>query len=116
MKMKPCPSCGFLVFSELPGSYDICPICGWEDDDVQLKWPGLRIGANSICLYESQQIILNEIPLDIEEHKGYVRDTDWRPLSEEELKIGGEYPKDGLEYFREAGEICNRGYYWKRAK
>jgi len=30
----PCPCCGYLVFTEPPGSYDICSICFWEDDPV----------------------------------------------------------------------------------
>ena len=34
----PCPSCGHLVFDEEPGSYSICPVCGWEDDLSQLRF------------------------------------------------------------------------------
>ena len=50
----PCPCCGHLVFAEPPGSYDICPICFWEDDPVQLRWPELRGGANRPSLVEAQ--------------------------------------------------------------
>ncbi len=35
----PCPCCGYLVFTEPPGSYTICPICFWEDDISQLRFP-----------------------------------------------------------------------------
>jgi anaerobic ribonucleoside-triphosphate reductase len=28
----PCPCCGYQVFTGPPGSYEICPVCGWEDD------------------------------------------------------------------------------------
>lgn len=52
----PCPACGFLVFDEASGSYDIWPICGWEDDAVQLVHPTYKGGANSDCLYEHQQL------------------------------------------------------------
>lgn len=49
----PCPCCGRLVFSEPPGSYDICPVCYWEDDLVQLRFPYMR-GANHVNLIEAQ--------------------------------------------------------------
>ncbi|MEV4636294.1 CPCC family cysteine-rich protein [Actinoplanes sp. NPDC049548] len=51
----PCPCCGYLAFSEPPGSYDICPICFWEDDLVQLRWPDYSGGANRPSLRDSQQ-------------------------------------------------------------
>jgi hypothetical protein len=28
-----------LVFEEGPGSYDNCPVCGWQDDLVQVRFP-----------------------------------------------------------------------------
>ena len=44
--LYPCPCCGYLVFRDMPGSYDICPICGWEDADLsQLRFPTMS-GAN----------------------------------------------------------------------
>jgi len=52
--MHPCPSCGYDVFGEPPGSYDICPICFWEDDIVQLAFPDLAGGANKCSLIEGQ--------------------------------------------------------------
>jgi len=51
----PCPSCGFLVFNEPPGSHDICPICYWEDDNVQLRFPDFAGGANKPSLMEAQR-------------------------------------------------------------
>ena len=48
----PCPCCGHLVFEEGPGSFDICPVCFWEDDHVQLRWPW--IGGANIPLIEAQ--------------------------------------------------------------
>lgn len=51
----PCPCCGHLVFQEPPGSYDLCPICFWEDDAVQLRWPEYEGGANRPSLIDSQK-------------------------------------------------------------
>lgn len=51
---NPCPCCGYLVFDEPPGSYDICSICFWEDDHVQLRFPTLEGGANKLSLIQSQ--------------------------------------------------------------
>ena len=30
--------------------YDICPVCGWEADRVQERFPGMEGGANRMCL------------------------------------------------------------------
>ena len=49
----PCPCCGFITLDEQPpGTYDICRICGWEDDPVQFGDPDYRGGANSDSLRE----------------------------------------------------------------
>jgi len=53
---NPCPSCGFEVYSEPVGSYEICELCGWEDDPMQLANPYSAGGANTISLYDSQQL------------------------------------------------------------
>lgn len=50
----PCPSCGHLVFSGPPGSYSACPVCFWEDDATQLRWPTYSGGANHVTLVEAQ--------------------------------------------------------------
>ncbi|MDD2434454.1 MAG: CPCC family cysteine-rich protein [Bacilli bacterium] len=44
-KMK-CPVCGEYTFN---GLYDICPVCGWENDIVQLDNPDDG-GANAMSL------------------------------------------------------------------
>lgn len=49
----PCPCCGFYTLSEKPpGTYDICRLCGWEDDRVQDEDPLYRGGANDEGLVE----------------------------------------------------------------
>ncbi|MFG2817696.1 CPCC family cysteine-rich protein [Streptomyces sp. NPDC048410] len=52
----PCPCCGHQVFARMmPGSYEICPICFWEDDHVQFRWPTMAGGANTVSLIEAQR-------------------------------------------------------------
>lgn len=51
----PCPCCGFLTFSEEPsGTFEICPVCYWEDDIVQLQDPEFTGGANEVSLNEAR--------------------------------------------------------------
>lgn len=50
-----CPCCGYLVFGEPPGSYNVCPICFWEDDPVQMLDPWFRGGANRPSLADAQR-------------------------------------------------------------
>ena len=52
-----CPVCGNSVFSkaEFPGSYVICPICGWEDDDLQYYEPSYEGGANQVSLNKARE-------------------------------------------------------------
>lgn len=47
-----CPVCGKYTFQSGPGSYEICPICGWENDKAQYKDPTLKGGANRLSLKE----------------------------------------------------------------
>ncbi len=50
----PCPCCGHLTLTQGPGDYDLCPVCFWEDDGAQLRWPLSADGANGISLVEAQ--------------------------------------------------------------
>jgi hypothetical protein len=47
--MNICPCCKKGEIEGL-GDYDICPVCGWEDDPVQRKDPDFEGGANDISL------------------------------------------------------------------
>ncbi|MFC9943745.1 CPCC family cysteine-rich protein [Streptomyces pratensis] len=53
----PCPCCGYLVLDEMkfPRSYAICPVCFWEDDVIQFRWPTVDGGANKVSLIEAQR-------------------------------------------------------------
>ena len=50
-----CPACGKYTFQSGPGSYEICPVCGWEDDKAQYKDPNLKGGANKLSLKEYKE-------------------------------------------------------------
>ncbi len=52
----PCPCCGYLTFDEKPcGTFEICPVCYWEDDNVQKDDPSYSGGANGISLNEAKE-------------------------------------------------------------
>lgn len=59
MKLYPCPCCKYLTLKhEADGSYDICPVCFWEDDFVQLKDPDFSGGANKVSLIQARENFL----------------------------------------------------------
>ena len=49
-----CPVCRKHTFDRI-NSYEICPVCGWEDDPVQRKDPDFRGGANKLSLNEARE-------------------------------------------------------------
>lgn len=55
MSRFPCPCCGHLTLASGPGDYELCPVCGWEDDDGQLRYPMSPDGANGVSLVEAQR-------------------------------------------------------------
>jgi hypothetical protein len=53
-KNKKCMCCG--NHSLPPDSvYEICPVCGWEDDDIQNDNPTLEGGANDMSLNQAKE-------------------------------------------------------------
>jgi len=52
--LHPCPCCGSKTISE-SGAYEICELCGWEDDPVQSADPDYAGGANGKSLNESRR-------------------------------------------------------------
>lgn len=99
----PCPCCGFLVFDEPAGSYATCPLCGWEDDPIQLQAPGYAGGANKESLCELRRCGgWDSLQSDL--LHGYRRAPDWRPLRDEECRA--ELPLTGPE------QVNRHIYYW----
>ena len=53
-KKFPCPCCGFLTLETKPsGSYEICPVCYWEDDPLQYSEPDNAQGSNRVSLNQA---------------------------------------------------------------
>jgi len=49
-----CPCCGSKVVTT-PGEYEICDVCGWEDDPVQSADPNYAGGANKLSLNQARK-------------------------------------------------------------
>ena len=49
-----CPCCGKYYFTEAD-FYEICPVCGWEDDSLQRDEPDYKGGANKMSLNEARK-------------------------------------------------------------
>jgi cysteine-rich CPCC protein len=50
-----CLCCGFFTLTEQPpGTFAICPVCHWEDDEVQTRDPEFAGGANEVSLRQAQ--------------------------------------------------------------
>ena len=45
-----CPVCKQYYFE-----FDICPVCGWENDGVQNDMPDYKGGANKMSLNEARE-------------------------------------------------------------
>ena len=107
-----CPSCGFRTISdEVYGSYDIWPICGWEDDAVQLANPCSGGGANKESLYECQKAGASRSK---EKMVAFERDPDWRPLNEEEIAYFESVMRHKLWTFM--GETAPELSYWRKPR
>ncbi len=83
-----CPCCGYQTLSEPPpGTYEICPVCFWEDDGVQFADPDYEGGANRASLRQEQQLFLKR-EMNGSLQGAWVRlpradepkDPEWRPL------------------------------------
>jgi hypothetical protein len=49
-----CPVCGEYEFEE-DNDFDICPVCHWENDGVQLDDPDFEGGANDMSLNQAKK-------------------------------------------------------------
>jgi hypothetical protein len=52
----PCSCCGYRTLKEAPpGTFQICPVCFWEDDDTQVRDLEYAGGANAVSLLEARR-------------------------------------------------------------
>lgn len=80
MKKYKCPCCEYFTLGE-EGSYDVCPVCFWEDDKAQYRDPDLTDGANKISLSEARRNYQN-LGASAEEFLPFVRE----PYEEEKTE------------------------------
>lgn len=111
-----CPCCGNYTFHEkLDNTYNICPVCYWEDDKLQNEDENYKGGANKVSLKEARANYL-EFGASEKGFAKYVR----KPLLEEatafsKLKIGvisdthGMLRKEVLKKLKNADVIIHAG-------
>lgn len=74
-----CPCCGYFTLNEeADNTFQLCPVCYWEDDGVQLKDPTYEGGANRVSLNQAKRNFRKFSAIE-ERFKDYVRP----PLEEE---------------------------------
>jgi hypothetical protein len=114
----PCPCCGYRVNRLPPGSHEVCPICGWEDDLAQLRFAEMPGSANHVSLVTAQRNFMDcgsaerryigetRSPMPDER-----RDQQWRPI--EPSKDNIEEPSRGVRYGASYPEDTTVLYYWR---
>jgi hypothetical protein len=89
-----CLCCGYRTiegyktdhgYTKPPETYDICPICFWQDDRVATRFPDEAIGPNGVSLNEarrnfqefgaSERVMLQHVRPP---NEGEERDPDWK--------------------------------------
>lgn len=83
-----CPCCGYKTLDEVPpGTYDICSICFWEDDELQFNEPDYDGGANKPSLIEAQLNFLhfgasdkNLLDFVRKPSESDLKDPTWKPI------------------------------------
>jgi hypothetical protein len=85
--MYTCPCCGYKSLPRpADGTYELCLVCWWENDQVQLRDPDYEGGANEPSLRQAQRNFIEfgtsdkDLRDQCDDPARYNRDPDWRPL------------------------------------
>ncbi len=91
----PCPACGYYMFSALNEQSEICLICGWQNDLVDLQEMYRPMGSNRVSLEDAQKNFIEigateprfvteerfiKRPFARKPTSSDMRDQKWRPL------------------------------------
>jgi hypothetical protein len=82
-----CRCCGYKTFIDKPeGNYEICEVCFWENDPIQLDNPNYENGANKVSLKVGQKNFLKFGAIEKEMIKNVripnpdeEKDKNWKP-------------------------------------
>lgn len=105
------------MFSEPPGSYDICEICFWEDDALQLEFATtLDGGANRMTL-EQAQLSYAAFAAKSQDRTAYTRpptsedrrDSAWRPID----RLRDDFADWDAPEPERVPVVDERLYYWR---
>ena len=120
MRKFACPCCGYLVLEE-KFCWNICPICYWEDDPLQIADPWYEGGAKLPNLKKSQE---NFRSFGVMEQRfaKYVRpptsddlmDPAWRPVESADKQFATT-PRE-IEQRRDNGEEVPYEYWLRNSK
>jgi nitrogen fixation-related uncharacterized protein len=56
MAKHKCACCyNYTLDDEPPGTFEICPVCFWEDDNAQFDDPDYEGGANKLSLRKARE-------------------------------------------------------------
>ncbi len=114
MKKYTCPCCGHMVFNSPPGSFEICPICFWEDDIVQLRYVNVR-GANKVSLIDGQKNYI-DFGACMRDLVDYVRKPNKKDIIDPEWRIFS-IDSDIIEEYSQNEkprlDDTTKYYYWK---
>ena len=107
------------MFNQEPGHHEVCPICLWEDELGQLRFPNMPGLSNCVSLAEAQ---LNYLQIGVAERKNAGKgrqafpeerlDEGWRPVNPDIDNL--EEPARGIDYantypWRDTSVL----YYWR---
>jgi hypothetical protein len=101
-----------------PGYHEKCPICHWEDDLAQLRFPDMPGSANHVSLVEAQKNYadcgaaekrhVHEARLPLSEER---QDEGWRPVNHDRDNV--EEPTRGVDYATSYPQDTTVLYYWR---